>query len=109
MSKKTTEETKPETEAVTAEETTAETKEVETKEEPAPQPLLYVGPTVHGIGIQNRVYTEIPDGAKEAIAKNPELRNLFIQISDYPKANRMLREKNGYIYNAFIKAQELKK
>ena len=24
------------------------------------EPVMYVGPTVDGIGIQNRVYTEIP-------------------------------------------------
>ena len=27
------------------------------------EPVMYVGPTVNGIGIQNRVYTEIPESA----------------------------------------------
>ena len=74
-----------------------------------PQPLMYVGPTIQGIAIQNRVYTGIPEGAAAAIAKDPELGNLFIPVREYPKANRMLREENGYIYSAFTKALKLKK
>ena len=70
---------------------------------------MYVGPTLQGIAIQNRVYTEIPEGAAEAIAKDPELGNLFIPIREYPKANKMLREKSGYIFSAYAKALKLKK
>lgn len=73
------------------------------------EPLMYVGPTLQGIGIQNRVYTSIPEGAVAAIAEEPELRNLFIPVLDYPKANKMLREKNGYIFSAFCRALQLKK
>lgn len=73
------------------------------------EPLMYVGPTITGIGIQNRVYTEIPAGAAEAIAKDPELGNLFIPVREYPKANKMLRERTGYIFSAFTKALKLKK
>lgn len=74
-----------------------------------PDPVMYVGPTIQGIGIQNRVYKKIPDGAADVIKDNPELKNLFISVSDYPKANRMIREKSGYIFSAFSKALELKK
>ena len=73
------------------------------------EPMMYVGPTVQGIAIQNRVYTEIPQGAAEAIEKDPELRNLFVPILEYPKANRMIRERSGYICSAYIKALKLKK
>lgn len=73
------------------------------------EPLMYVGPTITGIGIQNRVYTEIPEGAAEAIAKDPELGNLFIPVREYPKANKMLRDRTGYIFSAFTKALTLKK
>lgn len=73
------------------------------------EPLMYVGPTLQGIAIQNRVYTEIPEGAAEAIAKDPELGNLFIPVLEYPKANKMLREKSGYIFSAYAKALKLKK
>lgn len=102
----------PEVEEVT-EAVTDETKEEPKKNTPAPKAkepkkLMYVGPTIRGLGIQNRVYTDIPDGAKEAIAKTPELRNLFIEVKDYPKANRMIREQNGYIFSAYVKALELK-
>ena len=70
---------------------------------------MYVGPTVTGFAIQTRVYTDIPDGAKERLKEVPELANLFIEIRDYPKANKMLRERTGYIYSAFTKALELRK
>lgn len=70
--------------------------------------VMYVGPTVPGIGIQNQVFTGIPASAQEAIKKEPEIGNLFIQIKDYPEANVMLREKRGYIYSAFNKALNLK-
>ncbi len=74
----------------------------------AKEPVMYVGPTIPGIGIQNQVFTEIPASAQEAFKKEPELGNLFIAIKDYPEANAMLREKRGYIHSAFHKALELK-
>ena len=67
-------------------------------------PLMYVGPTVPGIGIQNRVYTEIPKEAKERAEKMPEIRLLFIPVKDYPMANQMLREGTGYLYDAYCRA-----
>lgn len=90
----------------------AETKtlaEEKTAKEGAGAQIMYVGPTLTGIAIQNRVYTKIPDTAAAMIAKEAELGNLFIPVADYPKANRMLREGAGYIYNAYIKALKLKK
>ena len=69
--------------------------------------VMYVGPTVPGIGIQNRVYTEMPSDAKEVIKENPQIGNLFIRIRDYPIANKMIREKKGYIYSAFLRAEEI--
>ncbi len=70
--------------------------------------VMYVGPTVPGIGIQNQVFTEIPASAQEVIRKEPEIGNLFIPIGKYPEANVMIREKKGYIYSAFSKALNLK-
>jgi hypothetical protein len=114
MSKKT---QKPETEVKEkAKEVTEVTEEakseaiedpVEGKEE-APEPLMYVGPTVIGLGIQNRVYSEIPDGALELIKETPALRNLFIPIAEYPTANTMLRNSKGNIYSAFKMALKIK-
>lgn len=72
------------------------------------EPVMYVGPTVNGIGIQNRVYTEIPESAKELFQKAPELRNLFVPVREYPAACRMLRERRGYIYSAFMRALDFK-
>ena len=73
------------------------------------EPLMYVGPTVTGLAIQNRVYSEIPEEAKEKFTDHPQLRNLFIPVRDYPKANRMIREGTGYIYSAFLAALELRR
>lgn len=70
--------------------------------------VMYVGPTVPGIGIQNQVFTEIPASAQEVIKKEPEIGNLFIPIGKYPEANVMIREEKGYIYSAFSKALNLK-
>ena len=72
-------------------------------------PVMYVGPTITGFAIQNQILSEITDGMKDVIKEHPELRNLFIKVSDYPKANRMIREKSGYIYSAFCKAQEVRR
>lgn len=72
------------------------------------EPRMYVGPTVSGIGIQNRVYTEIPKDAKERAKEMPEINQLFIPVKNYPVANQMLREKKGYIYSAFCKVGALR-
>ncbi|MCD8364775.1 MAG: hypothetical protein LUC83_02980 [Clostridiales bacterium] len=90
--------------------TSAKRKRAVKKAEPKKETkLMYVGPTLPGIAIQNRVYTEIPAGAADMIARDAELRNLFIPVASYPKANKMLREGTGYIYKAYAKALKLKK
>ena len=78
------------------------------QETKAPEPVMYVGPTIPGVGIQNRVYTEIPAGAQEAFKELPELRNLFLKIEQYPMAEQMIREKKGFVHSAFAKALKLK-
>lgn len=83
-------------------------KAAEVKKRTEKEPLMYVGPTVNGLGIQNRVYTEIPKAAEAVLEKTPELRNLFIPVRDYPGACRMLRERKGYIHSAFMKALNIK-
>ncbi|MCI9388374.1 MAG: hypothetical protein HFH54_01650 [Lachnospiraceae bacterium] len=72
-------------------------------------PRMYVGPTVPGIGIQNRVYTEIPKEAAERAKETPEIGLLFIPVRDYPMANRMLRERTGYIHDAYSKVEVIRK
>lgn len=72
-------------------------------------PWMYVGPTAPGIGIQNRVYTEIPAGAQERIEQMPEIGHLFIPVKDYPMANRMLREGTGYISDAYCKVSGIER
>ena len=79
-----------------------------TQEENGTRPLMYVGPTITGFAIQNRVYSRIPREAEERFEKNPWLRNLFIPVAEYPKANKSLRTRTGYIYEAYMKAGEVR-
>lgn len=72
-------------------------------------PWMYVGPTLPDIGIQNRVYAEIPEKILSKAKEIPEINLLFIPVKDYPMANRMLREKTGYLYHAYCKLAEKKK
>lgn len=96
--------------AGTAEVTVSEASGAEgAKAKKEPGNLMYVGPTVPDFAIQNGVYTQIPKGAADKIEAEPELGNLFIEISDYPKANKMLRERQGYIFRAYAKALGLRK
>ena len=75
---------------------------------PAAEPLMYVGPTIRGVAIQNRVYTEIPEPAKAAITECPLLVNLFVQIQKYPIAERQISEGRGSLYVAFDAALSYK-
>ena len=72
-------------------------------------PWMYVGPTVPGIGIQNRVYTKIPADAAGRAREIPEIGHLFIPVKDYPMANRMLREGAGYIHDAYCRVEDIGK
>lgn len=79
------------------------------EEKKEPKRYMYVGPTVPGIGIQNRVYTGIPQEVVNLMNDGyPVIGDLFIQIRDYPVANRMLREKKGYLYNAYLVAEKIR-
>lgn len=70
---------------------------------------IYVGPTIPGVAIQNRVYSETPPGLSEAFEKVPEMQNLMIPISEYAEAERMIDNRKGYVYSAYLKALEYKK
>lgn len=74
----------------------------------APETVLYVGPTINGIAITGTVYTTIPEAAKAAKADAPMILNLFIPIKEYGEAERMIREKRGYVYSAYAEAQKFK-
>ena len=70
--------------------------------------MMYVGPTIAGMAIQNTVYTEKPEALKEAQKECPELGNLYLPIKQYATAERMIRTKTGYIHEAYKKALEYK-
>lgn len=73
------------------------------------EPLMYIGPTVPGIAIKNRVYEEIPESLKEAIKEVPEYGNLLIPITEYPEAELMLSTGKGYAASAYKKVADLRK
>lgn len=90
---------------------TPETKAPAKKKQPAakaPETVLYVGPTINGIAITGTVYSSIPEAAKAAKADAPMILNLFIPIKEYGEAERMIREKRGYVYSAYAEAQKFK-
>lgn len=74
----------------------------------AQEPLMYVGPTIPGIAIQNTVYEQIPEAAREAAKGFPVFLDLFVPIRRYPDVERQLRDKTGRFYSAFVKAFALK-
>lgn len=85
-----------------------ETAEAEKEVKKEPENLMYVGPTIPGLAIQNTVYTELPAAAAEVCKEVPEMRNLFIPVIKYPAAEQMLRTGKGYIFSAYKKALEYK-
>lgn len=78
------------------------------KEPAANEPMMYVGPTIPGVAIQNTVYTEMPEALEEAQKECPEFGNLYLPIMKYAMAEQMIRKKSGYIYTAYKKALEYK-
>lgn len=78
------------------------------KESAAKGPMMYVGPTIPGVAVQNTVYTEKPEALEEAQKECPEIGNLYLPIMKYAMAEQMIRKKTGYIYTAFNKALEYK-
>ncbi len=96
-------------ESVKAPETKAPAKKTQAVTEAKTEAVvLYVGPTISGIAITGTVYTTIPEAAKAAKADAPMILNLFIPIREYGEAERMIREKRGYVYSAYAEAQKFK-
>lgn len=66
---------------------------------------IYVGPTILGVAAKNTIFSgELPGSLKEAIKKNPYLSNLVVSVGQYPAAEKMLRNKKGYVYDAYQEA-----
>lgn len=74
----------------------------------AVEPLMYVGPTIRGVAIQNRVYSEIPEPAKAAMTECPLLANLFAPVEKYPEAERQIGAGEGSFFVAFDAALKYK-
>jgi len=76
---------------------------------PENEPLMYVGPTIAGVAIQNRVYKGIPEGLKQAIEDMPEFGNLLLPVKDYAMAEEMIRTGKGFVASAYRRAAHYKK
>ena len=63
---------------------------------------MYVGPSRAELADHNMVYPDIPQNARETIAKAPILERLFISdLRLYPIAERQIREKSGAFWDAY--------
>lgn len=71
--------------------------------------MIYVGPTIDGIAIQNVVYCNgIPAGATVAVKEEPAFSGLFVPLEHYSRASNMLTSGKGFIAEAYTKALEYK-
>lgn len=72
-----------------------------------PERLLYAGPTLVGTGlVQNRVFTELPEGTEALCKQIPELRHLLVPLDRFPLVNKQLREGEGVFAIAFREVQK---
>ena len=70
---------------------------------------MYVGPTLTRYGlIQNVNYEGLPAGIEDFFKACPLGKLLFIDISQYPEAERQIRTGDGYFYEAYMQAYKLK-
>ena len=81
------------------------------KETKKVEKVLYFGPTIPGVAIENTVYSEMPDIA-DAIEACPELAQLFIpeslMVKLYPIAEQSLFKRTGAAYAAYQAALRFK-
>lgn len=70
-------------------------------------PLMYIGPTLAKFGvINNVVYAAIPDSITELIAGTPIIGQLFIQVIQYPEAEKCINEQTGSVWAAYKEAMQ---
>jgi len=93
--------------AAEAVETAKEVVETAGAETKAKAPVIYVGPTMTSIGaVANTIYSDIPETAQAAFEQCPILKILFVNIPDYPQAEREIREQSGACWGAYEAAVE---
>jgi hypothetical protein len=89
----------------------AEKKNAEAKA-PVNKKVLYFGPTIPGVAIENTIYSEMPPDATEAFTECPELRQLFIpedqMVKLYPIAENSLVSRKGAAFAAYQAALAFK-
>ena len=66
------------------------------------KPVMYVGPTMAKYAlIQNTIYSELPESAKELFEKSAITKMLLIDVEKYPEAEKSIRERTGIYWQAF--------
>ena len=81
------------------------TKAVATKQET----VVYVGPTIPGIGTRNMVLNNgLTEELKKAIEDEPAFASLIVPISGLAVANKSINEKSGATFVFYEKASNYK-
>ena len=78
-------------------------------ENKAQEPLMYVGPTIPGIAIQNTVYEPVPEAAMEAAKGLPVFLDLFYSNHEISRCGTADQEGNRTIIQCFHKSTDTQK
>jgi len=85
--------------------------EVKKGDKAVKEKVLYYGPTIPGVAIENTMYSEMPH-IDEALADCPQLRQLFIpesmMVKLYPMAEQSIFHRSGAPYAAYMAAMKYK-
>lgn len=83
----------------------------ETKNKAVKEKVLYYGPTIPGVAIENTMYSEMPD-ISEALTACPELQQLFVpesmMVKLYPIAEQSIYNRKGAAFVAYQAALRYK-
>lgn len=63
---------------------------------------IYVGPTIRGVVDKNTIFSDkLPTEVEKLKKELPIFGNLFVPVISAPKAQMMIKNKNGYAYTAY--------
>lgn len=76
-------------------------------QKPVKKRMVYVGPTIAGIVVQNTIFNNgISSLLKEAIKEMPGLESLLVPISELPSAMKEINSKKGALYMLSERAKQ---
>lgn len=69
-------------------------------------PVVYCGPTIHGVAVQFTTYTNgVPTALEEATKENPVLGGMVVPLEQLPEVRRQFHTGAGRYYTLYRKAQ----